>query len=152
MNDYEPGCNGELPVAPTCGALRAADPKVGCLCRAHPKEGFWLRINCPVHGNRWEQAEIHRLTAACREKDEHIARLEVSLHISSGAVHRHADSLSKLRDRVRELEAALHAVVAFSDSITMEDCVNDVHVKARAALQPTAAIDATSPTKCEGQS
>jgi hypothetical protein len=33
-----------------------------------------------------------------------------------------------------ELLEALQAVVAFWDSITMEDCVNDIHVKARAAI------------------
>lgn len=25
----------------------------GCLCKAHPKDGSWLDINCPIHGNRY---------------------------------------------------------------------------------------------------
>jgi len=36
---------------------------------------------------------------------------------------------------IAELREVLEDVVAFWDSITMEDCVNDIHVKARAALE-----------------
>lgn len=26
-----------------------------CPCRAHPKHGYWLDIDCPEHGNRFKQ-------------------------------------------------------------------------------------------------
>ncbi len=42
-------------------ALRAWGVPRRCICSAHPIEGFWLRINCPIHGNRWEQDELERL-------------------------------------------------------------------------------------------
>lgn len=31
-----------------------------CLCRAHPIDGYWLSIECPVHGNQWRRAQRQR--------------------------------------------------------------------------------------------
>lgn len=72
-------------------------------------------------------AEIHRLE---QQRDELLAYNQTRTDELAAAVH----SIVLLEQQRDELLDALEKVVAFWDSITMEDRVNDIHDIARAAI------------------
>lgn len=55
-----------------------------CICQAHPKDGYWLSIDCPVHGNRFKiEQEAHTYAARYYEKGSKIYEYVVIKRIAS---------------------------------------------------------------------
>lgn len=60
------------------------EARMKCICQAHPKDGYWLSINCPVHGNRFKIAqEAHTYAARYYEIGSTIYEYVVKKRIAS---------------------------------------------------------------------
>jgi len=88
----------------------------------------------------WLRAKVASLTAACREKDEELAILHAAL-VRDRATGP-AIEIAKLRDRVREMEAAMEYAIKYESGGI--GCVRHWRFVFRDLLKPPgAASDAT---------